>query len=239
MLLSMSLGSERYEHDVRYLVKFVKEEAWADDLLNGCLFMNAAGFYASKEKGQGDDREGAIANTGVFRNIDRPIYCMYSVYLSDVIDDGFDVPMQVIEDFGCSDGFAVVLRFDEFDKALRTLETDGYGLKAGLVSYGCVLKKDAPALFGMGQNIPLFIKRPEYQHQKEYRIVVGKSLTRRTHMRDLDGEMVPFIDEEQPFEAIRYRFPSDLRAFAKKVPMRSIELRDGFCHFDLSDWSER
>lgn len=234
----MSLGPERYEHDVRYLVKFVKEEAWADELLDGCLFMNAAGFYASKEKEQGDDREGAIANTGIFRNTDRAIYCMYSVYLSDVIDDGFDVPMRVVEDFGCSDGFAVVLRFDEFDKALRTLGTDDYGLEAGLVSYGRVPEKDAPALLAMDQNIPLFIKRPEYQHQKEYRIVVGKSLTRRTPARELDGEMVPFIDEEQPFEAIRYRFPSDLRAFAKKVPMRSIELRDDFYRFDLSDWNE-
>lgn len=76
-------------------------------------------FYASKEKGRGDDREGAVVNTGIFMNTNRAIYCMHSVYLSDIIDDGFGVPMRVVDGFECSDDFAVVLRFDGLAKLLE------------------------------------------------------------------------------------------------------------------------
>lgn len=52
-------------------------------------------------------------------NTNRAIYCMHSVYLSDIIDDGFGVPMRVVDGFECSDDFAVVLRFDGLAKLLE------------------------------------------------------------------------------------------------------------------------
>ena len=49
---------------IKYLVKFLKDEAHADDLMNGTLFMRCAEYYhmleETKGPGQGDLREGSI-----------------------------------------------------------------------------------------------------------------------------------------------------------------------------------
>lgn len=77
-----------------YLIKFVAEKEYAEDLLNGKLYMNQAAYYHSVQEndknfsdnkgyncGQADQFEAAMADGRcIYSGMDRPIYCLYAVY---------------------------------------------------------------------------------------------------------------------------------------------------------------
>lgn len=47
--------------DIEYLLKFAPREAYVDDLINGRLYMNAAGYYHGLPGEQGDPLEASMA----------------------------------------------------------------------------------------------------------------------------------------------------------------------------------
>lgn len=47
--------------DIIYLLKFAPQEAYIDDLMDGRLYMNAAGFYHGLPGEQGDPLEASLA----------------------------------------------------------------------------------------------------------------------------------------------------------------------------------
>ena len=101
---------------IRYLVKFVAKEAYADDLLDGNLFMHCGKYYHDLERrygvGQGDIREGSIfANEAIYKNIYYPIYCMYKIKDEDIADGHVVIDRRVIKDFDCQNGFIVIIPF--------------------------------------------------------------------------------------------------------------------------------
>lgn len=46
---------------IAYLLKFAPKEAYIDDLINGRLYMNAAGYYHGLPGEQGDPLEASMA----------------------------------------------------------------------------------------------------------------------------------------------------------------------------------
>ena len=48
-------------NDIVYLLKFAPKEAYIDDLINGRLYMNAAGYYHGLPGEQGDPLEASMA----------------------------------------------------------------------------------------------------------------------------------------------------------------------------------
>ena len=54
-------GSAMLKDDIAYLLKFAPREAYIDDLINGHLYMNAAGCYHGLPGEQGDPLEASMA----------------------------------------------------------------------------------------------------------------------------------------------------------------------------------
>lgn len=54
-------GSAMSKDDIEYLLKFAPREAYVDDLINGRLYMNAAGYYHGLPGEQGDPLEASMA----------------------------------------------------------------------------------------------------------------------------------------------------------------------------------
>lgn len=53
-------------NDIVYLLKFAPKEAFIEDLLNGRLYMNAAGYYQGLPGERGDPLEASIMRIGIF-----------------------------------------------------------------------------------------------------------------------------------------------------------------------------
>lgn len=88
-----------------YLLKFAPREAYIDDLINGRLYMNAAGYYHGLPGEQGDPLEASMVLPAcIYGNYRLPIYCMYTVRENDIVDGSVQIPMRMIREFGCADG---------------------------------------------------------------------------------------------------------------------------------------
>ena len=208
---------------IRYLIKFVSEEAYAEDLLSGKLFMHCAKYYHDLEKeygpGYGDQREGTIfPNTAIYQNIYDPIYCMYMITVEDIVDGQVLIDKRVIRDFTRGHGYLVIVPFDSFEKALTTCDTNGYEMKGREVWYGNPAQNDIDNLFKSKNALNLIVKNPYSRYQKEFRIIVFKNLYQ-------DG-FPESLNEERYFIC---RLSNPIRGFAKKMPTSSLqETENGF-----------
>ena len=80
---------------IAYLLKFAPKEAYIDDLLNGRLYMNAAGYYHGLPGEQGDPLEASIVpGVRLYGNHCLPIYCMYTVRKNDAVNNCVHIPMR-------------------------------------------------------------------------------------------------------------------------------------------------
>ena len=167
---------------IKYLVKFVAKESYADDLLNGKLFMHCAKYYHDLEKkngpGQGDIREGSIIpNVAVYRNIYFPIFCMYMIKDEDIRDGQVIIDKRVIQDF---EYFKRVL--------LPTVDTGGYQIVGDEVMYGVPQKEVIDSMFTNKDALNLLVKNPFFRYQREYRLIVFKNLYRDNFPESLQEE---------------------------------------------------
>ena len=157
---------------IAYLLKFVPKEAYIDDLINGRLYMNAAGYYHGLPGEQGDPLEASMAPGVCLYGYSRlPIYCMYTVCENDIVDNTVKIPIRMIQEFGCADGWIGIVRYDSFTRlADRRIADDGSIYAHGPISYGVPRPKQIREIF---EGIPynLVIKTPKYAYQQEYRII--------------------------------------------------------------------
>lgn len=162
---------------IKYLIKFVSKREFAEDLLNGKLFMRPAEYYHRLEKGQGDFLETAISHSFcIYKHSTVPIYCAYAVDEKDVIDNKILVPSQCIKDFDCEHGYAVLIDYSKFEPLLRKIDSKGYEVVAGLVNYHRLDTDDTFCLIGDDSVRNCFIKHPSFFYQKEFRIVIEKKV---------------------------------------------------------------
>lgn len=55
--------------DIVYLLKFASKEEYINDLIDGCLYMNVAGYYHGLPGEQGDPLEASLAiGMGIYAN---------------------------------------------------------------------------------------------------------------------------------------------------------------------------
>lgn len=155
-----------------YLLKFAPQEAYIDDLMNGRLYMNAAGYYHGLPGEQGDPLEASLAcGMGIYAHWLLPIYCMYTVWESDIVDNAVVITKRMVEEFRCSDGWIGIVRYDRFERLLNRKFDSGDGVSLhGPVFYGAPSPSVTTEAF---QGIPdnLVIKTPKFAYQREYRIV--------------------------------------------------------------------
>lgn len=159
-------------NDIVYLLKFAPKEAYIDDLINGHLYMNAAGYYHGLPGEQGDPLEASmVPGACLYTYACLPIYCMYTVRENDIVGNTVKIPMRMIREFGCAAGWIGIVRYDSFARLMDSHTTDGGDVYAhSAISYGI----PGPKLIrGIFEGIPhnLVIKTPKYAYQKEYRII--------------------------------------------------------------------
>lgn len=187
---------------IKYLVKFVTEEAHANDLLDGKLFMRPSRYFRSLESenldhSRGDQTEGAIfADTrgtvvnylGIFQNDDLPIFCTYTVYENDIADNRIAISKKVIEELNCEQGFAVLIDYLGFKQDLEKIKAaQGINYCEHTVLYQPPSRDRSKEMFANGTVENLFYKSPRYQYQREHRVVMGEIID---GFRIIDGKRV-------------------------------------------------
>lgn len=73
--------------DIVYLLKFASKEAYINDLMDGRLYLNKACYYHGLPGRRGDPLETSLSyGMGIQANRLLPIYCMYKVRKSGIVD---------------------------------------------------------------------------------------------------------------------------------------------------------
>lgn len=131
-------GSAMSKDDIEYLLKFAPREAYVDDLINGRLYMNAAGYYHGLPGEQGDPLEASMApGVCLYRYTSLPIYCMYTVRENDIVNNTVKIPKRMIQEFGCEDGWIGIVQYGRFARLADRHTTDDGSIYAhGPISYG-------------------------------------------------------------------------------------------------------
>lgn len=204
---------------IAYLLKFAPREAYIDDLINGRLYMNAAGYYHGLLGEQGDPLEASMALPAcIYGNYRLPIYCTYTVREDGIVNGSAQIPMRMIQEFGCADGWIGIVQHDRFARLLDSRTTDGGDVYAhSAISYGVPGPKLIGEIF-QGTICNLVIKTPKYAYQKEYRIIGS---------RPVECRLSP--DENHPgcrieeYGHAELDLGSDLVGFSWKASVPSLE----------------
>lgn len=204
---------------IAYLLKFVLKGAYIDDLINGRLYMNAAGYYHGLPGEQGDPLEASMApGVCLYGYTCLPIYCIYTVRENDIVDNTMKIPIRMIQQFGGADGWIGIVQYDSFASLADRHTTDDGSIYAhGPVSYGVPGPKLIREIFeGIPHN--LVIKTPRYAYQKEYRIIGSRPV--ECHL--LPDEYHPGCKIEKYAHA-ELDLSSSLADFSWKASVPSLE----------------
>lgn len=210
--------------DIVYLLKFAPQEAYIDDLMDGRLYMNAAGYYQGLPGEQGDPLEASLTyGTGIYANWLLPIYCMFTLWESDIVDNTVVITRRMIDEFRCADGWIGIVRYGCFERLLNRKIDSGNGISLhSPVFYGAPAPSVTDEAF---QGIPynLVIKAPKYAYQREYRIIGSQPVDWRLK----SDENNPGRKTEEYGHA-ELDLGSGLTGFSWKVPASSLtEVKDG------------
>lgn len=149
-----------------------------------------------------------------------PIYCIYAVRENDIVDNAVKIPMRMIQEFGCADGWIGIVQYDSFTRlADRHIAEDGSIYAHGPISYGVPGPKLIREIF---EDIPhnLVIKTPKYAYQQEYRIIGSRPV----ECRLLPDENHPGCKIEE-YDHVELDLDSSLADFSWKVSVPSLDER--------------
>lgn len=204
---------------ITYLLKFAPKEAYIEDLINGRLYMNATGYYHGLPGEHGDPLEASMAPGACLYGYTRlPTYCMYTVRENNIVNNAVKIPMRMIKEFGCADGWIGIVQYDSFTRLADRHIADGGSVYAhGPISYGVPGPKLIREIFeGIPHN--LVIKTPRYAYQREYRIIGSQPV---------DCRLMP--DKKHPGYKIEeyghaeLDLGSSLADFSRNVSVSSLE----------------
>ncbi len=204
---------------IAYLLKFAPKETYVDDLMDGRLYMNAAGYYHGLPGEQGDPLEGSMApGACLYGHTCLPIYCMYTVRENDIVDNTVKIPMRKIKEFGCTNGWICIVHYGSFTRLADRHIADGESIYAhGPISHGVPVPKLIREIFeGIPHN--LVIKTPKYAYQREYRIIGAQPV----ECRLMPDEKHPGCKIEE-YDHAKLDLGSSLMDFSWKVSVSSLE----------------
>lgn len=148
---------------------------------------------------------------------------MYTVRENDIVDNAVKIPIRMIQEFGCADGWIGIVRYDSFARlADRHIADDGNTYAHGAISYGVPGPKLIGEIF-QGTICNLLIKTYIYAYQREYRIIGSRPV----ECRLLPDENHPGCKIEK-YDHAKLDLSSSLADFSWKVSVASLEeTRDG------------
>lgn len=154
--------------------------------------------------------------------------CMYTVHENDIVNNTVKIPMRMIREFGCADGWIGIVQYGRFARLADRHTTDDGSIYAhGPIPYGVPGPKLIREIFeGIPHN--LIIKTPKYAYQKEYRII---------RSRPVECRLIP--DENHPggkiekYDHAELDLSSSLADFSWKVSVASLEEAQGDLMLEL------
>ena len=164
---------------IEYLIKFIKEEKYIDGLIeNGELCMRPLGYFAELENRTGDISRGDIREGLLFDSVrvcsKFPIYCMYAVFETDLVEDGILIRKRAVQELDDVNGdhcFALI-KSDDFHNQLRSEHFNGIRMDGRLVTYGTLTRESQAEIFTGDHYLAAFVKRTFFEYQQEYRLIV-------------------------------------------------------------------
>ena len=148
---------------------------------------------------------------------------MHAVRENGIVDNTVKIPMRMIQEFGCTDGWIGIVQYDSFARLADRHTTDDGSIYAhGPISYGVPGPKLIREIFeGIPRN--LVIKTPKYAYQKEYRIIGSRPV----ECRLLPDEIHPGCKIEE-YSHAELDLGSNLAEFSRKASVSSLEeVQDG------------
>lgn len=92
-------------------------KAHINDLIDGRLYMNAAGCCHGLPGEQGDPLEASLAyGVGIYAHWILPTYCMFAVRESDIVVSAVVITGRMNNKTRCSDGWISIVRHDSFEQ---------------------------------------------------------------------------------------------------------------------------
>ena len=212
------------------LAKFISNgdangKSYADILLDGDIYMRSASHfvhqeYIQQEKGQGDQAEG-IALGIMHCGINRPIYCLYTIWNSDCTgqqNKNTVISSRIIEEFCQGEsGYIVLIDYPKLVERIQTVGLGGYAVLCQPVIYGQLSIEEQMKLLTKAPEKFLLFKSPFFSYQKEFRIISYHSLPLLN-----GGKYKKFgnlLDRE--YGDITYSI-GDIRSFSEKIPIAGI-----------------
>ena len=158
--------SERTER----VLKFASKETYIDDLMDGCRYMNAAGYCHGLPDYQGDPLEASLScGMGIFANWLLSIYRIFTERESDIVNNTVVITRRMIDEFRCAEGWISIVRHSHFKRPLNRKSTSRNNISLhGPIFYGTPTPHptyDVPR----GITCNLAIKTPKFAYQREYR----------------------------------------------------------------------
>jgi len=169
-----------------YIIKFVQKLDYAEQLINGFLYMRTANYYKYQlEDTRGDIYEGTVSHkVMISKNTNHYIFCVFKI-TKQMIDDNYVLSRELVEHFNCKNGYAVIIKFDEFSNALSEAKNQVYELKGRDVSYGVIRTLEVTKILLIDNSYKsLCVKPPMYRIENEYRFISGKTN---------DDDNIPFL----------------------------------------------
>lgn len=219
---------------IKYLLKITSKKEYACDLINGKLYMNCAAFYHDMEygtDGQADPMEASVSSSDMFFvNPLCPIYCMMIIEDTDVQAEKILLNKDAIKAFYKTDGYIVMLPYEQFTERLSSCDTNGYRLTHRRVQYGSTSFALTKKLVDEAGIMQLFIKNVKYSIQKEYRIVINERLNHILESKTLDGKCVQI---EKEFEHKIYKIQKGLADIAKLYCISELTCDNEFYYLPI------
>lgn len=220
--------------NIQLLLKFVSKREYAEDLCRGTLFMHSSQYYHHLENiGQGDMAEASLfSGVCMYRGADFPIYCMFSVSSADINSNCIEIPERIIEDFSCSNGFVVVINYRGFINKLSLIDTNGYSLIGDQVQYGTPTFELSTQWLCSNSCEHLFVKRPWFSYQREFRIVVTEPLPPRIVPKYHDGILMNFAY----YDTYRtYHIPNGIQDISDICTINTLSRKGSSRYINLTD----
>ena len=155
---------------------------------------------------------------GIYANWLLPIYCMFTVRKSDIVDNAVVISKRMNEEFRRADGWIGIVQHDSFARlADRHIAEDGSIYAHGPISYGVPGPKLIREIFeGIPHN--LVITTPKYAYQQGYRIIGSRPV----ECRLLPDENHPGCKIEK-YDHAELDLSSSLADFSWKASVPSLE----------------
>lgn len=122
--------------------------------------------------------------------------CMYTVRENDIVDNAVKIPMRMIQEFGCADGWIGIVQYDSFAYLADRHTADGGSIYAhGSISYGIPGPKLIREIFeGIPHN--LVIKTLNYSGANNAQVRISEGVSNH---RVATGRMPSYTRREPPW----------------------------------------